>query len=64
MKLTLQTQLLPDKEQSAALKQTVERFNAACSWLAEQAFAARLSTKPLCTESAEVALRTESPIPG
>ncbi len=45
MKLTLQTQLLPDKEQSVAMKQTVERFNAACSWLAEQAFAARLSNK-------------------
>src|SRR5215213_4094347 len=45
MKLTLQTQLLPDQEQSAALKQTVERFNAACSWLAEQAFAARLGNK-------------------
>lgn len=45
MKLTLQTQLLPDQEQSAALKQTVERFNTACSWLAEQAFAARLSNK-------------------
>ncbi|MBA3765387.1 MAG: IS200/IS605 family element transposase accessory protein TnpB [Acidobacteria bacterium] len=43
--MTLQTQLLPDKEQSAAMKQTVERFNAACSWLAEQAFAVRLSNK-------------------
>src|SRR4051812_33410929 len=45
MKLTLQTQLLPDKEQSLALKLTIERFNSACSWLAEQAFAARLGNK-------------------
>jgi putative transposase len=43
MKLTLQTQLLPNTEQADAMKQTVERFNAACSWLAQQAFAARLS---------------------
>lgn len=45
MKLTLQTQLLPGKEQSEQMRQTVERFNAACSWLAAQAFAARLSNK-------------------
>jgi putative transposase len=38
MKLTLQIQLLPDKQQADQLKSTIERFNAACSWLAEQGF--------------------------
>ena len=38
MKLTLQIQLLPDKQKTAQLKSTMERFNAACSWLAGQAF--------------------------
>ena len=45
MKLTLQTQLLPNEVQSELMGQTVERFNAACSWLAAQAFKARLSNK-------------------
>jgi predicted transposase len=38
MKLTLQIQLFPDKEQARQLQSTIERFNHACSWLAEQAF--------------------------
>lgn len=39
MKLTLQMQLLPDAESKQALQATMERFNEACSWLAEAAFA-------------------------
>jgi predicted transposase len=38
MKLTLQIQLLPDSQQNHQLKSTIERFNHACSWLAERAF--------------------------
>jgi putative transposase len=38
MKLTLQIQLFPDKEQARQLQSTIERFNQACSWLATQAF--------------------------
>jgi len=45
MKLTLQIQLLPDKQQAAQLKSTMERFNAACSWLAEQAFEIKTANK-------------------
>jgi putative transposase len=45
MKLTLQTQLLPDKEQSEKLKSTVEQFNEAANWLAEKAFALKTANK-------------------
>ncbi len=45
MELTLQLQLLPDAEQATWLQATVERFNAACTWLAQQAFAQRLANK-------------------
>jgi len=45
MKLTLQIQLLPDKQQTAQLKSTMERFNEACSWLAEQAFEMKTANK-------------------
>jgi putative transposase len=38
MKLTLQIQLFPDKQQAEQLRSTIERFNQACSWLAERAF--------------------------
>lgn len=38
MKLTLQTQLLPDREQIHRLKETLTAFNSACSWLAKKAF--------------------------
>src|SRR5262249_51549956 len=38
MKLTLQIQLFPDKEQAGLLQLTMERFNEACSWLTAQAF--------------------------
>ena len=45
MKLTLQLQLLPDAEQSRALRDTVERFNFAASWLAGKAFQLRSANK-------------------
>lgn len=38
MKLTLQIQLLPDKEQAQKMLSTMERFNEASTWLAAQAF--------------------------
>jgi IS605 OrfB family transposase len=45
MKLTLQTQLLPDADQAKTLKATVERFNEAATWLAGVAFERKLSNK-------------------
>jgi putative transposase len=45
VKLTLQTQLLPDKEQAAQLRQTIERFNQAANWLAEKAFEHKTANK-------------------
>ncbi|MEW6207566.1 MAG: transposase [Acidobacteriota bacterium] len=47
MKLTLQIQLLPDKRQSAQLRETIERFNAACNWLAEKASEQHTANKVL-----------------
>jgi putative transposase len=41
MKLTLQTQLLPDIKQERSLKAIVERFNEARNWIAEECFARR-----------------------
>jgi len=45
MKLTLQTQPLPDRDHSARLKATVERFNEAANWAAGVAFEHRCSNK-------------------
>lgn len=45
MKLTLQTQLLPDPEQAYLLKDTLKAFNSACSWLAEKAFDLQCANK-------------------
>ena len=45
MKLTLQIQLLPDKQQADHLESTIVRFNQACSWLAEQAFEFQTANK-------------------
>jgi IS605 OrfB family transposase len=45
MRLTLQTQLLPDADQAARLKATVERFNEAADWLAGEAFKRQVSNK-------------------
>ena len=41
MKLALQTQLLPDAATATCLRETVERFNEACCWLAGVAFEAK-----------------------
>jgi putative transposase len=43
MKLVLQVQLLPDKPTANRLRETVERFNGAASWLAGVAFERKLS---------------------
>jgi hypothetical protein len=43
MKLTLQTQILPDATDAARLKTTVERFNEAADWLAGVAFERKVS---------------------
>jgi putative transposase len=45
MKLTLQTQLLPERDHSNRLKATVERFNEAANWLAGEAFDIKVSNK-------------------
>ena len=45
MKQTLVVKLNPTPEQHAALLATLERFNAACNWLAEVAFANRCANK-------------------
>jgi putative transposase len=45
MKLTLQLQLLPGKDQANSLKATIENFNAACNWLSSKAFELQLANK-------------------
>jgi putative transposase len=45
MKLTLQTQLIPDADQTIALKATVERFNEAANWVSGQLFEAGVTNK-------------------
>lgn len=45
VKLTLQIQVLPDPEQHRQLKETMERFNTACDWLAGEAFVLRSANK-------------------
>lgn len=45
MKLVVQIQLMPDTEQAAKLKATVERFNEACNWAAGEAFTRQCSNR-------------------
>ena len=45
MQLTLQTQLFPDPEQARKLAVTIKAFNAACNWLAGEAFALKSANK-------------------
>ena len=45
VKLTLQTQLLPERDHAAKLKATVERFNEAANWAAGIAFEHQCSNK-------------------
>ena len=51
MKLTLQAQLLPDAEDAAKLKTTVERFNEAAAWLAGVAFERKLGQQVRASEA-------------
>src|SRR5712692_8384975 len=45
MELTLQLKLLPTEDQATALRATMTRFNEACTWLAQQAFAHHCANK-------------------
>ncbi len=45
MKLTLQIQVFPDKEQAGLLQLTMERFNEVRSWLAARAFELSVANK-------------------
>jgi IS605 OrfB family transposase len=45
MKLTLQIQLLPDKAQDKALRETVGRFNEAANWVAGELFDRKVTNK-------------------
>ena len=45
MQITLQTQLVPDKAQNRALRETVERFNEAANWVAGELFAQKVTNK-------------------
>jgi IS605 OrfB family transposase len=63
MNLTLQVQLLPDRDQAAALKATMERFNEAASWLASVAFERRISNKFLLQRVAYKELRERFGLP-
>jgi IS605 OrfB family transposase len=42
MKLIAQVRLYPTQDQGIALKQTLERANAACNWISEQAWQSRI----------------------
>jgi predicted transposase len=43
--LTLQTQLLPTRDQARKLSATMEAFNAAANWLAGEAFQLQTANK-------------------
>jgi putative transposase len=45
VKLTLQTQLLPDRDQARKLSATMRAFNAAADWLAGEAFRLKTANK-------------------
>lgn len=45
MKLTVQLQLLPDREHAQRLRETIERFNEAANWLSGIAFEKRTANK-------------------
>jgi IS605 OrfB family transposase len=57
MKLTLQTQLFPSREQADALEATMRAFNAAADWLAGEAFAAKTANKIALQKAHYAALR-------
>lgn len=41
----MQTQIFPNPKEAALLKETIQRFNAACSWLARKAFDLKTANK-------------------
>ena len=45
MKRVIQIQLLPSADQATALLATMQRFNAACDWVAERAFERKLANR-------------------
>lgn len=59
MKLTLQVKLLPNREQSAQLRMTMERFNKATNWLAGEAFKRRTANKFFIQKLYYTRLRTK-----
>jgi putative transposase len=42
---TLKIKLAPTQEEHAILLATMERFNEACNWIAQQAFGGRVTNK-------------------
>jgi predicted transposase len=63
MKLTLQTQLLPDPDQAIRLRVTVEQFNEAANWLAGVAFDRKVSNKFVLQRIAYQELRERFGLP-
>jgi putative transposase len=63
MKLTLQTQLLPDASQADSFRTTVERFNEAANWLAGIAFTRKVSNKFVLQRLAYAELRERFGLP-
>jgi IS605 OrfB family transposase len=57
MKLTLQIQLLPERDHAGRLRETVERFNEAANWLAGVAFERKTANKVLLQRIAYKELR-------
>jgi putative transposase len=63
MKLTLQTQLLPERDHAVRLKETVEQFNEAANWLARLAFERKVSNKLVLQRLAYRELRDRFSLP-
>jgi putative transposase len=57
MKLALQTQLFPSRDQAKALEATMRAFNAGADWLSGEAFAARVANKIALQKTHYAALR-------
>ena len=45
MKRVIQIKLTPDATQAASLDATMQRFNAACKWVAQRAFERQLANR-------------------
>lgn len=59
MKLTVQIQLMPERDHAERLRETVERFNEAANWLAGIAFERKTSNKILLQRIAYAELREQ-----